>query len=211
MAAIIRAMASIHRLQPPLPEASALHHRAANDLRFIRQTMEAASSFTALSGWGQVVVGLSALLTAAIASTLSRPDAWLLLWLGEALLAFAIATLATLRKARAAAISLGSTPARKFMMGLAPPLLAGAGLTLGLYHAEAVAVIPGMWLLLFGTAIVTGGAFSVKPVPVMGLCFMVLGIAALLCPPSWKDWVMAAGFGGLNLIFGVVIARRYGG
>ncbi len=106
-------MASIHRLHPPLPESSDLHDRAVDNLRFIRETMEAATSFTAVSGWGQVIVGVTALITAGIATTLSQPDAWLVLWLGEALLAFAIAIAATVRKARAADLPLFSTSARK--------------------------------------------------------------------------------------------------
>jgi hypothetical protein len=173
--------------------------------------MEAATSFTAVAGWGQVIVGVTALITASIATTLSQPDAWLVLWLGEALLAFVIAIVATVRKARAVGMPLFSTPARKFVLSFSPPLIAGAVCTLVLYQAEATAIIPGMWLLLFGTGIVTGGAFSVKIVPVMGVCFMVLGTIALLCPASWNIWFMAAGFGILNIIFGVLIARRHGG
>ena len=204
-------MASLHRLHPPLPESSDLHDRAVDNLRFIRATMEAATSFTAVSGWGQVIVGVTALITAAIATTLSQPDAWLVLWLAEALLALAIAIAATVRKARAAGMPLFSTPARKFVLSFSPPLIAGAVFTLALYRAGATAMIQGMWLLLFGTGIVAGGAFSVKIVPVMGVCFMVLGSIALLCPASWNTWLMAAGFGVLNIIFGVLIAMRHGG
>lgn len=204
-------MASIHRPHSPLPESSDLHDRAVDNLRFIRETMEAATSFTAVSGWGQVLVGVTALITAGIATTLSQPDAWLVLWLGEALLALVIAIAATVRKARAADMPLFSAPARKFVLSFLPPMIAGAVLTLVLYQAAATAMIQGMWLLLFGTGIVTGGAFSVKVVPVMGVCFMVLGSLALLCPASWNIWFMAAGFGILNIIFGVLIARRHGG
>lgn len=204
-------MASIHRLQPPLPESSDLHERAVDNLRFIRETMEAATSFTAVSGCGQVIVGVTALITAGIATTLSQPDGWLVLWLGEALLAFAIAIGATVRKARAVGLTRFSRPARKFVLSFSPPMIAGAVLTLVLYQAGATSILPGLWLLLFGTGIVTGGAFSVKIVPVMGVCFMVLGIIALLCPASWNPWFMAAGFGVLNIIFGVLIARRHGG
>lgn len=204
-------MALIHRLQPPLPESSTLYDRAVDNLRFIRETMEAATSFTAVSGWGQVIVGVTALITAGISTTLTQPDAWLVLWLGEALLALAIATAATVRKTRAAGMLLISAPARKFVLSFSPPMIAGAVFTLVLYQAGATALIHGMWLLLFGTGVVTGGAFSVKIVPIMGVCFMVVGIIALLCPPSWNTWFMAAGFGVLHIIFGVMIARRYGG
>ena len=104
-----------------------------------------------------------------------------------------------------------SAPARKFVLCFSPPMIAGAVCTLALYQAGATALLHGIWLLLFGTGIVTGGAVSVKIVPVMGLSFMLLGSLALLCPPAWNTWFMAAGFGMLNIIFGVVIARRHGG
>ena len=71
--------------------------------------------------------------------------------------------------------------------------------------------IAGVWLLLYGTGVVTGGAFSIRIVPLMGLCFMVLGAVALFCPPNWGNAFLASGFGGLHILFGAVIASKYGG
>jgi hypothetical protein len=115
------------------------------------------------------------------------------------------------RKANSAQVPLMSAPARRFVLSFAPPLLVGALLTIVLYRAGLTGAIPGTWLLLYGTGVVTGGAFSVRVVPVMGLCFMAVGAAALLSPDAWGSVYLAAGFGGLHLVFGWIIARRYGG
>ena len=100
---------------------------------------------------------------------------------------------------------------RRFFLNLAPPLLAGAVLTVALAAAGKFELLPGLWLLLYGTGVLTGGAFSIRAVPLMGLCFMVLGIVTLLLSPHWNPVMMGVGFGGLHLLFGAVIARYYGG
>jgi hypothetical protein len=182
-----------------------------DNLRFIRQTMESATAFTAVSGWGVVIVGLTAVAAALFARRETNPTAWLAIWLGEAALSFAIAGGATVRKARASKVPLFSMPGKRFALSFSPPMAVGALLTAVLWSHGFYAALPGTWLLLYGAGIVTGGAFSVRIVPVMGLCFMALGAAALFLPFAWRDWFMAAGFGGLHVVFGFIIARRYGG
>jgi len=198
-------------LHPTEAEPAGLHTRAMDNLRFIRQTMENATSFTAVSGWGVGIVGVTALGAALVSRRQTFPAAWLAVWLGEAALSFAIACGATLRKARASSQPLFSMPGKRFALSFSPPLLVGLLLTVSLWQHGLYEAMPGMWLLVYGTGIVTGGAFSVRVVPVMGLCFMALGAAALFLPFTWRDSFMAAGFGGLHIVFGFVIARRYGG
>jgi len=182
-----------------------------DNLRFIRDTMERATAFTAISGWGLVVVGVTAIAASVLASRSATRDTWIAIWLAEALVSLAIAGGATLRKARASQMPLFSMPGKRFALSFSPPMLVGALLTAVLYRAGLYHALPGAWMLLYGTGIVTGGAFSVKIVPVMGLCFMGLGAAALFLPPSFETGLMVAGFGGLHIFFGVIIARRYGG
>lgn len=189
----------------------ALDDRARDNLRFIRETMERAGSFTAVPGWGGVAMGITALGAAAIASLQTSPMAWLLTWLIEATAAIAIASWTTYTKAHQSGSSLFSGPGRRFVYSFAPPIFVGALLTLFLVRAGLTGTIAGMWLLLYGTAVVTGGAFSIRIVPLMGLCFMVLGAVALFSPADWSNALLAAGFGGLHVIFGAVIARKYGG
>jgi hypothetical protein len=204
-------MARIHSLPPHTPEPLALHDRAMDNLRFIRETMERAGSFTAVSGWGSIATGVTALLAAWLASAQRDPASWLGVWSAEALLALGIGAWAVVRKARAAGMPLLSGPGRKVALSLSPPLVAGALLTGVLFHAGLLAILPGMWLLLFGVGIVAAGSYSVRIVPVMGLSFMLLGAVAFLLPMSWANGVMALGFGGLHILFGLLIARRYGG
>ena len=194
------------RVQEPVN----LQSQAADNLRFIRQAMESSGSFTSVPGRGGILMGLTALAAAAAAQWLA-PDRWLEIWIGVALLAFAIGGLAMARKARAQGVRLSRGIGRRFLLSLSPPLAAAALLTVALTAAGAAELVPACWLLLYGAGVITGGAFSVRLVPAMGACFMVLGVLALLAPAGWSNAILAAGFGGCHLIFGAVIARRYGG
>src|ERR1700674_1288585 len=185
--------------------------RAADHLRYIRETMESAAEFTAVPGWGGVAMGITAVVAAKVASMQTTPRAWFGVWLVEAFIAVAIAAPAAATKAHRANSKLFSGPGRKFLLSFAPPIIVGGLMTFILFHAGVTAAIPGVWLLLYGTAVVTGGAFSVRVVPVMGLCLMALGAAALFAPAAWGDAFMAAGFGVLQIFFGAWIAKYYGG
>ena len=173
--------------------------------------MASAAEFTAVPGWGGVAMGITALVAAFAASRQATPRAWLAVWLVEAFVAVAIAAPAAATKAHRGNSRLFSGPGRKFLLSFAPPIVVGALLTYILFQAGAFAALPGTWLLLYGTAIVTGGAFSARVVPLMGLCLMLLGAAALFMPPGWGDSFMAAGFGIVHIGFGWWIARHYGG
>jgi hypothetical protein len=204
-------MASERPLRSRLAPVPAIHEHALEDLRYIRETMERSGSFTAVPGWGGVAMGLTALAAAGIASRQSSPRQWLLVWSAEAVLALLVGVWAVRRKLRAAKVPMPTRPVRRFALGLAPPLAAGALLTIALGRAGQYDVLPGLWLMLYGAGVMTGGAFSVRVVPVMGMGLMAVGLAALFAPPAWGNAFMALGFGVLEIIFGIVIARRYGG
>ncbi len=198
-------------LRSPSREPIPIDARAADHLRYIRETMASAAEFTAVPGWGGLAMGITAMVAAFVASRQPTPRAWLIVWLVEAFIAVAIAAPAAATKAHRANSRLFSGPGRKFLLSFSPPIVVGALLTYTLFQAEALTALPGVWLLLYGTAIVTGGAFSVRVVPVMGLCLMLLGAAALFVPAGWGDAFMAAGFGVVHVGFGWWIARHYGG
>jgi hypothetical protein len=185
-------------------------HNALEDIRFIRETMERSASFTAVPGWGQVAMGATALAAAWVAARQTTPAIWFAVWLGEGVLAMSIALVATQRKAQRAGMPLTSGPGSKFVRTSLPPIIAGAVLTAVLYNSGLARMLPGTWLLLYGTGVMTGGAFSVPIVPVMGVSFMLAGAGALFFP-DWGNMFMALGFGGLHVVFGLLIARRFGG
>jgi len=191
-------------------DARPLDTRAVDDLRFIRQTMERSAAFTAVPGWGMVAVGATALPAAWLASRHSLDLRWLQIWITEAVLAVSVALVAIQIKAARSGLPWTSGPGRKVALSFAPPVAAAALLTVPLCRANLGDTLPGAWLLLYGVGVITGGAFSVSVVPVMGLCFMMMGAAALFLPLR-GNWAMAAGFGGLHILFGIWIARRHGG
>jgi len=193
------------------PEPIPIDVRAADHLRYIRETMESAAEFTAVPGWGGVAMGLTALAAAWLAARQTTPLSWAIVWLAEAFVAVAIAAPAAATKARRANSSLFRGPGRKFVLSFAPPIVVGGFLTLALIQMGIFSALPGVWLLLYGTAIVTGGAFSVRAVPIMGLCLMALGAGSLFAPAAWGNYFMATGFGVVQIAFGFWIALRYGG
>src|SRR5580704_1468125 len=212
-----------HRIRRPHRTASLpspdLAPDPAADPRFIRYSMERSASFTAVPGWGQVILGATALAAAWLAQqsfaqekfAAHQPGTWLKIWLAEAFLAAIIAFLSMHWKANRRGLPLFTGPGRKVALGLFPPLIAGALLTFSLQRAGLETALAPAWLLLYGAGIITGGAYSVSIVPVMGLCFMATGALAVIAPAAWANYFLAAGFGGLHIFFGFLIARRYGG
>lgn len=204
-------MGRVQPIRPFSAEPIAMHDHAMQNIRFIRETMEGAASFTAVPGIGGVLMGLTAFAAAPLAARQPSPGRWLAAWMGSAMIAFAIGVFAMVRKARSGQVPLLAQPGRKFALGLAPALVVAVILTVVLYRAGVTDPLPGVWLLLYGTAVTAAGAFSVRVVPAMGFCFLVLGTLALLAPAAWANWFLAAGFGGLHVLFGSIIAWRYGG
>lgn len=182
-----------------------------DNLRFIRETMERAGTFTAVSGWGQVVMGLTAVVAAIVGSRASTTVMWLGIWLAEALVAGVISVASMAIKSESANMPLFSGPMRKLILSFAPPIFAGCVLTLILHERSALELVPGVWMLLYGAGVISAGTYSVRIVPVMGAAFMALGVVSLVAPVSWTTAMLIASFGGLHILFGILIARRHGG
>jgi len=204
-------MASLPRPEPAAREPVPMHDRAVEHLRVIRDAMERAGTFTAVPGWGTVAIGVTALVAAAAAAGMTAGPSWLRVWLVEGFAAGVLSITAIAVKARRLGLSLASGSVRKLALAFLPSLAAGAVLT-GVLAAQGLgALLPGMWLLLYGAAVVAAGSLSVRVIPLMGLSFMALGIMALVISPAYPNAFMAAGFGGLHIAFGIYIGRVHGG
>jgi hypothetical protein len=195
----------------PVNPPQALHDRAADDLRYIRSTMERAATFTAVSGRGYVLLGLTALVAAVLARLTATTNAWIAVWLAELVGAAVIAILTTAQKARRLGTPLVGGAGRKLLLGFAPVMTAGGAISVALVRADAAALLPGTWLAVYGAAVVAGGVFSIRLVPALGAAFLALGVATLLLPVLPGDAMLALGFGGLHIVWGILIARRHGG
>ena len=198
-------------VKPDIPTSPAPEVRAAEHLQFIREMMARSGSFTAVPGWGTVAMGVTALPTALIAGLQATPGRWLAVWLLDAALAAGLGAVALWWKTRRSGVSLRSGPGRKYLLSLLPPFVAGLLLTVAVWQSGYVDLLPALWLLLYGAGTITGGAYSVRAIPLMGVGFMGLGAVALLAPFAWGNVLLAVGFGGLHIGFGLIIARNYGG
>jgi hypothetical protein len=192
--------------------AESLHAHAADNLRYIRDAMTRASAFTALPGWGGVAMGITAVITALVSGPPDNTLRWVGIWLLDAAVAATIALVTVVRKARRLGVPLASAPpAQRFALAYGPPLVAGMILTPVFVSLGVMTRLPACWLLLYGTALASGGASTIRVVPLMGLVFMALGVVAFVAPAAWGHWLLAGGFGGLHIGFGWLIARKYGG
>ena len=199
-------------MRPPSTEpSSALADHAADQLAFIRDTMVRAGRFTSVSGAGTILTGVLVTIAAILTPYAGAPEQRLALWLVTALVAVPLSLIAIARKANRSGQSLRTGPARTFALAFVPALVAGALLTIALVRASAWDLLPGAWLTCYGAAIVSGGAFSVRAVPVLGALIIALGAAALFLPAITHAWLLGAGFGALHLGFGIFIARYHGG
>jgi hypothetical protein len=193
-------------------ERAAIHDHALHSIRTIREAMERSTAFTSIPGWGGCAIGVTAIVTTFFASQfVVQPRLWVMTWLAEAIVAVMIAAVMMYAKARRAGVSLTAGPARRFFISYSAPLVAAALLTLALVRVGVFAPLPAVWLLLYGASFISSGSFSIRVVPIMGIFFMILGLAACFVPLSIGNILLGAGFGVLHIVFGFIIARSYGG
>ena len=187
-----------------------LHTHAMDNLRFIRETMEQAGSFTAVAGLGRLCHGCTARWRPLPRRPSIQCGGLATVWSPGVCLPSRWARRPQY-KARAAHVSLLSGPARKFALSFAPPLLVGA-----LSHRARLSGAPA------------------RPSPACGCSSTApasspAGPSRSASSPSWAcvswrwaRWPCSARWPGeplswppdsadLHMIFGMIIARRFGG
>lgn len=204
----------------PAPERTSLHARAADNLAFIRSTMASSAEFTGVSGVGMIGMGVVALVGAWFATRSADLDRWLNYWTAVAMLGCGVGAAGLLYKSRKYRLPLLVGAGRKFLLNFSPAIIAGIALSEVFYVQQLYQFLPALWLLMYGVAVISGGAFSIPAIPLMGVCFMVAGVAAFFLPDTVlnvpgtvrpTDLVLAAAFGGLHIGFGVLVAHKHGG
>jgi hypothetical protein len=203
-------MSAPNRRPSALP-ATPIDSGARENLRYIRDTIEAAHTFTTVPGKGCIAMGLTALAAVGLESIPSLEAIWLPIWVGAAIAACAFAMFFMESKARAQGLSLRRSVARRFFMTFAPAFVSGAILTAALNEQVSRELISGMWLLLYGAGIAACGLFSIPVVGIAGIGFMALGTISLWLPAGSAPIVLALGFGGIHLALGALVIRNHGG
>ena len=184
---------------------------AAENLRYIRDTIEAARTFTTIPGKGCIAMGIAALVATGLESYPPLAAHWLPIWLIAAVISCTVALFFMEIKAHKEGLSLRRTVALRFFLTLAPAFVAGGILTVALENMVGRDVIAGIWLLLYGVGIAACGVFSIPVVLIAGLAFMGLGTVTLAAPPEWAPAMLAVGFGGIHIALGAIIVRNHGG
>lgn len=184
---------------------------AAENLRYIRDTIEAAHTFTTIPGKGCIAMGIAATTGAALEMVPALAPHWLPIWLIAAVIACTVALFFMEIKARKQGLSLRRTVALRFFLTLAPAFVAGGILTVALLDSVGRDTIAGIWLLLYGVGIASCGVFSIPVVLIAGFAFMGLGTVTLAAPPEWAPVMLALGFGGIHIALGAIIMRDHGG
>jgi len=210
--------------------------RAAEELKVIRQLMQRPVRYSTQSGLSGIVAGCAALLglaadwavcNAYAGSPRTAMRVNLGVWAGVFVVAFTAVCLITRLRERAQGMPFWSPVKMRILRAIAPPFLAGAGLTGAVmyrwYHGigpNEWGLIPSIWMAFYGVALWQVGEFSAIETRLLGVAFIA---AALPVAAFWQYsipgtepgtapyWTLGATFGGFHLIYGAIVWVRHGG
>jgi hypothetical protein len=183
-----------------------LDSHATATLRYIRSSMEGAV-LLAVPGSAGIVLGTMGLIATALCFVPTLRAYWVAIWLIAALLGAVVGSILLVRESSLRELRLVGTPLRKFALSLSPSLGAGLVMTAVHWFGGNLHAIPGTWLLLYGCALVAASAATTRIIAALGALFILFGLAALLLSDDFQILVLGAGFGGLHIVFGLLIGR----
>ncbi|MGA2838578.1 MAG: hypothetical protein ABSG18_00150 [Steroidobacteraceae bacterium] len=193
-------------MHSPIP----IESRALGTLAYIRTSIESSGSM-AVPGMAGIVMGGIGIVATIVASVPRGAPHWLGIWLVAAAVAFALGGAMMAREAAQSGHARYLGPVRKFLLCLCPALLTGAALTFVLWRAGTTGLIPGVWLLLYGCAVLSASTVTIartmRLICIMGVLFMLLGLLAFAAPPGTHTLILGMGFGALHTIFGILIGQ----
>jgi hypothetical protein len=192
---------------PPPENTVSMDEHARATLRYIRASMDAASSL-AVPGSAGIAVGIVGVVAAVLAALPALQTHWLLVWLASAPVACMLGVAVVVRQWSRQGRSVFGASGQRLALCLLPCLAAGAALTavdLSEGHLHAIA---GTWLMLFGCAVIATSVLTVRLLAWLGALFMAFGVMALWLPTSVHNLLLGAGFGGLHLLFGAFLIGR---
>ena len=189
-----------------------------DNLQYIRQTLDAASRLSGVSGVGLVAVGALALAAVVVNIRLTGapwnaayPFRALAVWAVLLVISAAITAASMATKSRQTGQLFWSPVLRKALAICAAPMLLGLLLSVALLRRAELELLPLIWLGCYGAALTSAGVISVSPVRWMGISFLLLATIAVFTPVANGLALLALGFGGLHLLFGGYIYWRHHG
>jgi hypothetical protein len=183
-----------------------LDSHALATLRYIRASMEGAASFV-VPGSAGIALGFIGIVAAGLSLAPALHEHWFEIWLIASITAAAAGSVLLLRESSLRGLQLLGTPIRRFALCLLPSLTAGIVLTAVHWSSRNMHAIPGTWLLLYGCALISASTVTTRTIGLLGALFAALGLMAFILPDSLQMPMLGAGFGGLHIVFGIIIGR----
>src|SRR5487761_606791 len=182
----------------------AMDRHALGTLNYIRASIDAAGAL-AVPGTAGTAMGAVGLVAAGVASVPALSGHWLLIWLAAAAVGAGLGVILVARHRSGVGLPLYRGPARRFVLSLCPALLAGGVLTAVLLQVGEARLIPGVWLLLYGCAVLSATLMTapamMRLLGAMGALFVVCGAVAFEVSPRWHNVLLGGDYGLLHVVF----------
>jgi hypothetical protein len=154
-----------------------------------------------------IAVGTVGLAATVLTSVAAFRSLWLPIWLVAAVTGACLGALSLTGPSDSAIQSRHVIAVFRMYSRLLPSLFAGAVLTAVLWHTGLTRAVPGVWLLLYGCALIQASSVASGGMALLGSLFALLALVAFCAPQSGQLPILGIGFGELHILYGVVTLR----